>query len=140
MCFFCRFRAPDRYGDVGHHLLVQDAPSFIQKYISLIFVWSCFHVYTFQRSACFSLISMFWPFPGLLVLTMTSISKHQYRQRFRVQLLHVYAVYIWSNVFFLENSQFLLRECSWTKSKKPDQFAYTSHHTRFLDRIPSCSP
>jgi hypothetical protein len=31
----------DRYGDVGHHLLVQDAPSFIQKYLILIHVWSC---------------------------------------------------------------------------------------------------
>jgi hypothetical protein len=27
-------------GDVGHHLLVQDAPSFIQKYLMLIHSWS----------------------------------------------------------------------------------------------------
>jgi hypothetical protein len=39
----CELR--DRYGDVGHHLLFQDAPSFIQKYISLIHVWSsCIYV------------------------------------------------------------------------------------------------
>jgi hypothetical protein len=30
----------DRYCDVGHHLLVQDAPSFIQKYTIVIFLGS----------------------------------------------------------------------------------------------------
>jgi hypothetical protein len=97
--FFVDFEFWDRYGDVGHHLFVQDAPSFIQKYMILINLWS------FQNSVCFSLISMFWPFPGLLVPTMMSASKNQYRQsRFRVQILQCDAVYIWSN---LENKQFL---------------------------------
>jgi hypothetical protein len=43
---------------------------------------------------------MFWPFPGLLVPTMTSASNNQYRQpRFRVQLSQFDAVYRWSKVF-----------------------------------------
>ena len=36
---FVNFELRDRYGDVGHHLLVQDAPSFIQKYMIVIHVW-----------------------------------------------------------------------------------------------------
>jgi hypothetical protein len=40
--FFVIFELRDRYGDVGHHLLVQDALSFIQKYMSLINFWSIF--------------------------------------------------------------------------------------------------
>jgi hypothetical protein len=34
--FSVNFELRDRYGDVGHHLLVQDAPSFIQNYLIFI--------------------------------------------------------------------------------------------------------
>jgi hypothetical protein len=37
--FFLNFEFWDRYGDVGHHLLVQDVFSLIQKYISLMNCW-----------------------------------------------------------------------------------------------------
>jgi hypothetical protein len=40
--FFVNFELRDRYGDVGHRLLVQDAPSFIQKYMSLFYFWFFF--------------------------------------------------------------------------------------------------
>jgi hypothetical protein len=30
---FCHFEVQDHYVGIGHHLLVQDAPSFIQKYL-----------------------------------------------------------------------------------------------------------
>jgi hypothetical protein len=40
--FFGNFEFRDRYGDVGHHLLVQDAPSFIQKHLLLIICWRFF--------------------------------------------------------------------------------------------------
>jgi hypothetical protein len=97
--FFDDFELRDRYGDVGHHLLVQDAPSFMQKSMILIYVCSFLHVYAFQKSACYSLISMFWPFPGLLVPTMTSASKNQHgHSRSRVQLLQFDAVYVWSRL------------------------------------------
>jgi hypothetical protein len=51
--FFVNLELRDRYGDVGHHLPVQDAPSFIQKYMKLIRFWSL-HLYTFQERSCFS--------------------------------------------------------------------------------------
>jgi hypothetical protein len=101
--FFVNFELRDRYGDVGHHLLVQDAPSFFQKCMVLIHVWSFLHLHTFQNSACVSLISTFWPFPGFLVPSMTSASKNLYRQaRFRANLSQFAAVYIRSMI------------CSWT--------------------------
>jgi hypothetical protein len=34
--FFVNFELRDRYGDVEHHPLVQDEPSFIQKYTTMI--------------------------------------------------------------------------------------------------------
>jgi hypothetical protein len=86
---FANFELQDHYGDVGHHLLVQDAPSFIHP--CLVFL---LHLSTAQRNACFSLISMFWPFPGLLVPTMTSASKNQYRPDFEVSYYNLIAVYI----------------------------------------------
>jgi hypothetical protein len=39
---FVNFELRDRHGDVGHHLLVQDAHSFIQKYMMLIHACSLF--------------------------------------------------------------------------------------------------
>ena len=39
---FVNFELRDRYGDVGHHLLVQDAPSFIQAYMIVMHVGSLF--------------------------------------------------------------------------------------------------
>jgi hypothetical protein len=60
------------------------------------------YLYTFHTNHRFSLISMFWPFSGLLVPTMTSASKNQYRQpRFRAPLSKFDAVYIWSKVLLL---------------------------------------
>jgi hypothetical protein len=32
----------DHYGDIGHYFIVQDAPSFIQKYVMLIHGWLLF--------------------------------------------------------------------------------------------------
>jgi hypothetical protein len=59
------------------------------------------YLYTFCKSVSFSLLSMFWPFLGLLVPTMISASKSLYRQpRFRDQLSQFDAVYIWSTVFW----------------------------------------
>jgi hypothetical protein len=37
---FVMFEFPDHYGDVGHHLLVQDAPSFIEKFMMSMQFWS----------------------------------------------------------------------------------------------------
>jgi hypothetical protein len=74
MCFryvFDNFELRDHYGDVGHHLLVQDAASLIQKYIILIDFCSFMHLFTFRTSACFSLISIFCPFQALLVPAMS---------------------------------------------------------------------
>jgi hypothetical protein len=46
-----------------------------------------------------SLISTFWPFPGLFVPAMTSASNNEYRQpRFRVPLSKCDAMYICSKV------------------------------------------
>jgi hypothetical protein len=50
--FFVKFELRDRYGDIGHHLLVQDAPSFIQKYKMLIHV-RCFFVFVNISEMCF---------------------------------------------------------------------------------------
>jgi hypothetical protein len=53
------------------------------------------NLYAFQNSARFSLIAMFWPFPGLLAPTMTSVSRNQCRKpRFR----GVPFIYRWSKV------------------------------------------
>jgi hypothetical protein len=58
-----------------------------------------------------SLNSMFWPFPGFLVPTMTSALKNQYRQpRFRVQLSQFDAVHVWLKVFSWTKTNFCLRE------------------------------
>jgi hypothetical protein len=55
---------------------------------------------------CFSLISMFWPFPGFLVPTMTSVSKNLYRQpRFRFE-------FSYHNLMPFIDGQWLF---SWTK-------------------------
>jgi hypothetical protein len=40
MCVLVKFEFQDRYGDVGHLPFLQDAPSFIQKYMILIYCWS----------------------------------------------------------------------------------------------------
>jgi hypothetical protein len=84
---------------------------------------------------------MFWPFLGLIVPTMTSGSKNQYRQfRFRVQLLQCDAIYIWSKVFFVLGKQTILAPRNFLEQKQRHQ---TSSHTfldkRFLERIPSSS-
>jgi hypothetical protein len=47
--FFVNFELRDRYADVGHHLLFQDAPSFIQKYAILFFI--DFHVLALPGSS-----------------------------------------------------------------------------------------
>jgi hypothetical protein len=51
--FFVKFELRDRYGDVGHHLLIQDAPSFIQKYLSLIHVGSLFAFVNISEKSMF---------------------------------------------------------------------------------------
>jgi hypothetical protein len=51
--FVVKFELRDRYGDVGHHLLVQDAPSLIQKYVKLIHCWSLFEfLYISEKCMC----------------------------------------------------------------------------------------
>jgi hypothetical protein len=76
--YLVNFELRDRHGDVGHNLLVRDAPSFNQKSDFDPLLVNLLHLYAFQKSWCFSLISMFWPFLGVPVPTMTSASKNQY--------------------------------------------------------------
>jgi hypothetical protein len=64
--FFVKFEFRDHYGDVGHHLLVQDAPSFIEKFMMSMQFWSQVVFVYISKKCSFLLISMFWPFPGLL--------------------------------------------------------------------------
>jgi hypothetical protein len=138
--FSVNFELRDHYGDVGHHLLVQDAPSFMQKYMSSIH-FRAFVVFVYiLKSVNFSLISMRWPFLGLLVPTMTSASKNLDRQpRFRVHLSHVYAIHIWSTFLFLDKRQFLPPGISWNKRKKTERVECEFLDKRCLEIIPSCS-
>jgi hypothetical protein len=48
---FDNFELRDRYGDVGHYLLVQEAPGLIQKYLNSIHVWSLF-VFAYIQNKC----------------------------------------------------------------------------------------
>jgi hypothetical protein len=134
---FVNFELRDRYGDVGHHLLVQDAPSFNQKYMILIDYLLIFAFVYISDKCIFSLISMFWPFPGVLVPAMTSASKNQYRgPRFRVELLRLDAVDIWSKVFSWRTDNSCPQRFLRQKPKKPDQFAYIFLGTDFLREFP----
>jgi hypothetical protein len=56
---FDNFELRDCYGDVGHHLLVQDTPSFIQKFTSsthvgvfVVFAYISTNVSVFGRFPC----------------------------------------------------------------------------------------
>jgi hypothetical protein len=92
---FDNFELRNHYGDVGHRLLVQDAPSLIPKYMITMHLWSLLYLCIFK-----TLIFTFWPLPGLLVPDMMSASKNQYRQpRFRAHVSQVDAVHIWSKEF-----------------------------------------
>jgi hypothetical protein len=95
-------------------------------------------LYTFQERVCFSLISIFWPFPGLLVPTMTSASKISTKSPDFEFIYHTLMPFIYSQrCLFLEDRQLLPPDISWKQPKKPDQFAYT-FLDRCLERIPSC--
>jgi hypothetical protein len=89
--WLCQFRAPDHYSRSG-----------CTQFRHIKFC-CCIHF----KSWRFSLIFMFWPFSGILLPTMTSASKNQYRQpRCRVPLSKIDAVYIWSTVFLLHKPVF----------------------------------
>jgi hypothetical protein len=95
---FDHFEFWDLCSDFGQHFL--DALSFIQKYMCSIHCWS-FGGFAYMSKQCpFSLMSMFWPFPGLLVPSMTSASNKHYRQpRPRVPRSKTDAVYVVNGVF-----------------------------------------
>jgi hypothetical protein len=71
--FFVNFKFRDRYGDVGHHLLVQDAPSFIQKSMILTNVWS-HHTFVYISDKCIFLIDF-----HVLALPRSSRAHHDVR-------------------------------------------------------------
>jgi hypothetical protein len=138
MFFVVDFELRGRYGEVGHHLLAQDAPSFIQKYMMFINVWSLFACVYISETCMFFIDFHVLAFPGVLVPAMTSASKNQYRQpRFRVQLLQFDAVYIWSKVFSWTTDN----SCPHTflgNNQRNQTSSHTFFLTIFLERIPSC--
>jgi hypothetical protein len=62
--FVACFEVWDHYCDVGHHVLVQDAPSFFQKSVSLIHVQSLF-CFSFKSVSCPIFVNLCIDFHGL---------------------------------------------------------------------------
>jgi hypothetical protein len=137
--FFVDFEFRDSSGDVGHHLLVQDAPSFIQKYMMLIYCWSVF-AFVYISEKCMFFIDFH-------VLAVPGSSRDHLDVRFEKSvpaapisssaitiLCHLYMV----KCFFLENRQFLRPEIYLKPPRKPDQFAYACLDKRFIEKIHPC--
>jgi hypothetical protein len=138
---FVNFELRDHSGDVGHHLLVQDAPSFIHKYMILIHWWSVFAFVYISEKFLFLIDFHGLAFPGF------SRAHHDVRFEKSVPIAPISSsfiasccLHIWSKVCSVHVWQFLPPGISWKKQKKTDRVACEYLDTRFLERIPSCSP
>jgi hypothetical protein len=101
----------------------------------------CMHV----KQHSFSLIYMFWPFPGFLVNTMTSAWKNQYRQpRCRVRSSQFDAVYMVKGFVlykFVLGQKTILAPWNFletTSGNRPGHVHLSKHCCS--KRLPSCNP